>query len=237
MLTTFGGGDLAGTLSMIVLALVVIGVIVLTLTGWGRLRGDTMVAIKATAVLARIWIVVGAMGVILLAFAAFTSDFIELDRPATMSVDGLAADGAACTDPTVDTGSSVYLCGTIVYGASRGAHLVLGVGNLLVAAASIAIGWCIYVAARRAALGTPFDRSVGRTFTVAGFVVLGAGVIGSILKQVAMNLAVQELPGGSDVPFYLSLEYWPLLVSLGCFAMAAIFRHGARLQRETEGLV
>ncbi|MFE6735228.1 hypothetical protein [Microbacterium sp. NPDC057650] len=239
MLTTFGGGDLPGTLSVVLLVLAVIGAIVLIVTVWGRRRGDTMVAVKATLILARLWLIMWSLGAILTVVRAFSADFIELQDPVLMSIDQLPTGGAACEAPSAPPSGPVYLCDNTVYGASLGVHMALMAGTLFVAAAALAIGWAIAVAATQAIGGEPFHPTVARTFGVSGLIVLGAGLIGSILQQLAMNLAVQQLPGGSDegVPFYLSLEYWPLLVSLGCFAMAAIFRHGARLQRETEGLV
>jgi hypothetical protein len=246
MLTTFGGGDLPGALATIAVTLAVIGVIVLIVTVWGRRRGDTMVAVKATLILARLWLIMWALGAIFTVVGAFSADFIELKDPVLMSIDQLPTGGAICDDPSAPASGPVYLCDNIVYGASFGVHMALLAGTLFVAAAALAIGWAIAVAATQVIGGEPFHPTVARTFGVSGLIVLAAGLIGSILQQIAMNLAVQELPvvGEEGVPFYLSLEYWPLLVSLGSFAMAAIFRHGARLQsetsrlqKETEGLV
>ena len=49
--------------------------------------------------------------------------------------------------------------------------------------------------------------------------------------------AAEVLPSEVPVTYLFTVPWWPALVALACAALAAIFRHGARLQRDTEGLV
>jgi type VI protein secretion system component VasF len=41
----------------------------------------------------------------------------------------------------------------------------------------------------------------------------------------------------TDGGFSVTLPWWPVGAALALLALAAVFRYGAKLQRETEGLV
>jgi hypothetical protein len=93
--------------------------------------------------------------------------------------------------------------------------------------------------------GTPFSRAVGRWMLITAVVVLIAGVGGDLATDIGRELAAAAvLPppdSGAAVTTKgyprIDVSLWPIGAALALGALGAVFRHGAVLQRETEGLV
>jgi hypothetical protein len=127
--------------------------------------------------------------------------------------------------------------------------ILLGLSDVLAAATSGAIAWCIYVLMRRLRSDEPFAASTARALTAAGLI-LGIGSTASTLcgglGHLGLYVAYLAKDGGDG--FFSSggdfIEFMPLFFAGVLFALAGVFRYGARLEqerarlrRDTEGLV
>jgi hypothetical protein len=121
--------------------------------------------------------------------------------------------------------------------------IMLGLGEVFAAATSAGIAYCIFLLARRLRAGQPFAASAARTLVVAGLI-LGIGSTASNLlhgigQATAFNIMYMAKYGnmqigGSSTTF---IDFVPLFFAGLLFALAGVFRYGAALQRETDGLV
>lgn len=113
--------------------------------------------------------------------------------------------------------------------------------------------------ARGAALlrdGAPFSPVLARTTGTAALIVLVAGSLAPALGGVAGSLASHESLGLTSAGWsggypddwspqdvlpeptvFIPFEFWPLGVAVALLVVTAILRFGARLQKDTEGLV
>ncbi|MFD5226318.1 hypothetical protein ACFWHT_11915 [Microbacterium sp. NPDC058342] len=233
-------GDLFSGLSILVLVLVIGGLIAAFSIARARRHGSTTLALDVTRNASYGWVMLMGLGAIVSGFMNLGTSAVALDDsiyPWVRDQERSLA-SSACIDGDVSDGA--MLCGPVVGPVPFGPRIVLYAGTLLTLLASAAIAWAIHHATRRAGERAPFHRSVWRTFTVVAVVVMVAAVVGGLLQQIGMTLAAQSLNWGSDaspIPFRLQLPLWPFAVAVGLFALSAIFRYGAQLQRETEGLV
>jgi hypothetical protein len=127
----------------------------------------------------------------------------------------------------------------VVHGLADGTRALLslgeGIGMLLTIAVSVAIAVFFLSLAR----GRPFARPLFRLALLAG----GTLVVGSLIAQVTsgfgeMNAAVELNPITDDLFIVgFDVDPTPLVLGFAIMALAAVFRAGSRLERETEGLV
>ena len=127
--------------------------------------------------------------------------------------------------------------------------VMLGLGQVFTSATSSGIAWCIYVLVRRLRGDEPFSESTAKALVAAGLI-LG---IGSTASSVAtfggqFALTIAYIPKWGDWPTMINadplIQFVPLFLAGLLFALAGVFRYGARLERErtqlkreTEGLV
>jgi hypothetical protein len=127
--------------------------------------------------------------------------------------------------------------------------VLIGLGQVLASATSSGIAWCIYVLVRRLRANQPFSDSTAKALVAAGLI-LG---IGSTASSVAtfggqFDLTIGYIPKWGDWPTLINsdplIQFTPLFIAGVLFALAGVFRYGARLEseraelrRETEGLV
>ena len=229
----------------VMIPLIVITVVVSVL----RRRGSTAIAVTATRMLSGAFLGLICLGAIAGILTLLNARSVWLSEPLGGWVAGRRdllmspscdADGTYPLDPDAPAANTTpFLCDTTVENVPFGPRLVIFIGTLLSLTAAAAIAWAIQVAAYRAEGGDFFHRSVARTFTASAVVALAAAALGQCVSGIGMTLAARSLEWSADAqpPFGLEIPLWPFAVTLGMFALAAIFRHGARLQRETEGLV
>ena len=128
---------------------------------------------------------------------------------------------------------------------SVGTRMVLAVGELLglVLAATPAV--LLLVVCAQALRGLPFSRTVGRWLIIAAVVVLVAGLGADLVSSAGRALAAAEVLPAPDPDaavtttgiYRLTVPLWPIGAACALGALGAVFRRGAVLQRETEGLV
>lgn len=128
-------------------------------------------------------------------------------------------------------------------------------GQLLTGLVPAAIAGLIALACFELLRGAAFAPVVARAAMITAVVVLVGGLGAQVLCDVAGSMASSEAlritaadytgyPDDFDITAFLpqpaltvSVEFWPIGAALGFAALAAVFRFGTRLQRETDLLV
>lgn len=229
---TLTTNDLAGGLSVILLVLLIAALVTAFTVARARRRASTTLALDVADRLSLAWIFLCGIGVLVQGASALAGGTIGLDE----AVRGqLLPESSACEFAGATSTPALDCYGQVV-GAPMGARVLVFVGILLGIGCSASIAWAIHVATRRAADGTPFHASVPRTFAVAGTVFLVGSIAGELTRRIGMTVLARSIPEGADASFTLEVPLWPFAVALGCFALAAIFRQGERLEREKQQL-
>lgn len=242
--------DLAGALLSIGLfLLVMVGLVAVAgLVIWiGRRRGRDTGVIDATLTISGFWV---AYFVIAMPFAlaqTLTADSVFLwDLPVSVAWPG----DLPCGLPTTETGT--YLeCASIgqtngsIVGLPLGTRAVLAggqlLGGLLLVTPAAAIGIICFQMLR----GVPFARVTSRALLTTAGIVLVAGIATDLLNGIGRGMAALAVfPSSAEAgvtgpvsTFSLTVQLWPFGAALALVALAAVFRYGARLQRDTAGLV
>lgn len=150
-----------------------------------------------------------------------------------------------------------------IEGLDLAARMWLALGYLTNGAALLIVVLLVIELARRARSDEPFRRLLSNTMARAG-ITLGVGaVVWQICFSIGNTLAAQQALqilswnatglteewldwldaiglDSSGLPrpgLQGEVEFWPIGVGLALIALAAVFRSGERLQRDTEGLV
>lgn len=142
-------------------------------------------------------------------------------------------------------------------GLSMPTRVLLVGGALALAAVSIVIAVALARIASAALHGEPFVPAAARSVTIAALAIALGGTLSAVLQQwgewqagqdalmvtawsargVSGPVTLADLGWPDPAYFNLQISFLPLLLGLGLLAIAAVFRAGERLQRETDGLV
>lgn len=211
-------------------AAVVVGLVV----WWARRRQSKTLALTLTRIGAGFMLGLTAIGIIAGGINRFSSGQVWLEGGVGEWADGNRS--LACASDVV--GSQTVFCGGPIDDVAFLPRLFLFLGALLGLLAMAAIVWSVYSAALLAGMGEPFHPAVPRWFRLAAFAALAGVLIGDVVTSIGMTLAARTLDWGPGivVPFFFEAPAWPFAVSLGLFALSAIFTYGGQLQREKEGL-
>ncbi|RCK58640.1 hypothetical protein [Microbacterium sorbitolivorans] len=227
MITTAGTEIWTGLAALGVFIAVIAAVVVVV---WliARSHGTTAsLSVRATGTFAGIWLGLSAIGVV-----------ISIARLAT-GADVDVADTGVDWEPYCGSGN--VLCAgpeRLAAGVSFGPRLLVELGTLSTTLAIAAPALALFLLCRSALRNSVFPERIPRLFLICGAVALLLGSAGPILGVMGAGLAAAEvLPADADVFYSFTVPWWPALVALACAAFAAIFRHGSRLQSDTEGLV
>lgn len=231
--------DLVTGLGWLALWLAVAGIVVALSIWRARRHGSTTLALDVTRNASWLYVCLMAVGVVMSGVQILAGPGVILSDSAYMDVQSqeefLAS--SACLDSF--HGAELMLCGSQVGPIPFGIRMLIYIGTVLSLLASAAVAWAIYNATRRAGERDPFHPSVSRTFGVMGLVAMTAAVLGDLVQQIGMTLAARSLdwaPEAPSISFGLQIQLWPFAVAVGMFALSAIFRYGAQLQREREQL-
>lgn len=240
-----------------VLALVV-AVIGFGVRGWRRRGLDVTVsvALSGSAVVA----VVSLLMAVGTAISVMTATTVAFTIPVSPFWPAPPA-GVTITDgPTAVAESGGFTTADVdVSGASAGARLFWALGQGIGFLVPAAIAALIAIACFQLLRGAAFARVVVRASMTTAVVVLVGGVATAVLSQIGGSMVSHELltvtavtaatgaalaDGTTDLGSLLpqptmsiQVPFWPIGAGLGFAALAAIFRHGARLQHDTELLV
>lgn len=231
--------DLLSGLAILGVYLAVCGVLTVVTLWWARRHGSTTLALDVTRNAALLYLCFLVVGVVLNAVNILGKPTLLLSDTVFTSVSEqeAALRSSACLDDFYDV--QPMICGHDVGPIPFGVRLLVFAGSVLTLATSGAIAWAIHNAARRAAEKDPFHASVARTFGVMAIVVMTTAVLGDLAERIGMTLAARSLDWSADaypIRFELSFPLWAFALAVGMFALSAIFRYGAQLQREKEQL-
>lgn len=140
-------------------------------------------------------------------------------------------------------------------GLSMNARVLLALGSLAQGLTQLAVTAAVYVLAKRLLEGEPFQPVLSRTVMVAAVAMVIGGLLWQVCFSLGESMAAREaltIEGwsypdalGLEDPTLLlpqptlglTIEFWPIFTGMALAAVAAAFRHGERLQRDTSGLV
>lgn len=253
----FSSEDLWTSLAQIGIGLAVVAAIVGIVVWRGRRRGSRTLAIDAALTVSGWWVILSAVGAIIIVLKVFTTDWAEIASGALWVP--WPAD-LPCTD-TNELTSAVLQCGggsitnITVANASLGLRLLTGAAQLATLAFTTTPAAMLMVICFQTLRGRTFSQTVTRALTAGAIAVLVLGVAADLLGAIAATAGLREVfpPDSEWYPtnFSLNLTPLPFVGALGLIALAAVFRQGlrleqdrarlqeetARLQKETEGLV
>jgi hypothetical protein len=118
--------------------------------------------------------------------------------------------------------------------------ILLGLGQIFAAATSAGIAWCVIALVRQLRDDQPFAASTSRALVAAGLI-LAIGSTASTISTASAQIGLQiayiakfgQLTLSGDGTF---ISLTPLLIAAVLFALAGVFRYGARLERERDVL-
>jgi hypothetical protein len=145
-----------------------------------------------------------------------------------------------------------------ITGITVGTRILLIAAALALAGVAVTIALALARIAGATLRGEPFVPAVARSITMAAVVVAIGGTVSSVLQQIGEWRAGQDalyVTGWTGIgitdpsttlaqlgwpdPAYFALDipFLPIMLGLGLAAIAAVFRAGEHLQRDTAGLV
>lgn len=212
-----------------------------------RRRKSPSVLLDVIAALARIWVAWVILAILTTVLRWSTTDtfaFSDLplwaDWPTALPCDATAE--AAGAGMAIECAR--FTSGAVsVAGIDGGYRLLLALGEVLTLLVSAVPGLVIAVISQRAVEGRAFARRASIWMVAGAVTVLVAGTLGPVLSSLARQYVARAvLPPDSTTIVaspYISIDapLWPLGIALALLALSVIFRQGARLQRDTEGLV
>ncbi|MHC3000183.1 hypothetical protein OB08_13810 [Microbacterium sp. HJ5] len=237
-----------GALLMLGAGLLIVGGIVGLAVWDARRRNSPAVVVDVAGAVARVW--VAFTGVLLVATTWRWLSGGDTWIPDIPVVADLLRD-QTCGDVTesVPATSMTLVCGYVqsadvtVAGLDAGIRVLLATADVLALFAAAAPGVVLAIACSRSLKGAPFARVVSRWMLIGAAVVLVAGLGAEILGSMGRSILANELfpPNSGDVSstgvYRVSVSFWPIAAALALGALGAIFRHGERLQHDTEALV
>lgn len=243
------GGDLWTSLGWMALVLAAIAAIIGVVVWRGRRRGSKTIALDAALAISSWWVMMSAVGVIIIVVKTFTADWAELDGATTVWLQW--PDGLPCAEfgaAGMLTCGGEELSDFTVGGASLGLRMLAATAQLCTAAFMTIPAAMLAAICFQTLRGRPFSRTVTRVLTIGAVAVLVLGIASDLLGSIAATTGLREVLDASSewypTRFQLTVTPLPFIGALGLVALAAVFREGMRLQaqkealeRETEGLV
>ncbi|WP_449409050.1 hypothetical protein [Microbacterium maritypicum] len=246
---SFGAETLDSSLASIGIALGVFALVVAVIALAGRLRGSRTIALDATLAITGLWLVLAAVSVVIFVVKAFTVDWAEVPGASQVQIDWPAdlpcsrddgGDSPAASTPTLRC-SSAALSDLTVAHASLGLRMLAASSQI-----STVLLWTIPIALLaivcfRTLRGRAFSATLPRTLTGGAIAVLVIGIAHDLLGGITATAALREVFSPSDYAWYpstyqLTVTMLPFAGALFLAALAAVFRHGIRLQQERDAL-
>ena len=220
-----------------------------------RRLGTGEPVVKLTCAVATIW-AAACVGAAIAVLNALINTQVSIDFPVAgfwpRLPDSMRIDGPTAS---LESGGFVEASG-LVSGLGAPARICWAISQALWALVPGAIAAFIAVACAQLLRGRAFTEVVSRAAVITAVIVAAGGFAAQVLGDIAGALAADEvlrivsaeyseIPGIEDPlgawwprpGFNISLPFWPIAAGLGFAALAAIFRFGSRMQRDTEGLV
>lgn len=246
-------------LSPIVLVggVVIVGLIVAYAVATRRARaaGDPSPVVSVTLSVAAIYAVVSLLAAVVALVSTLLTPQVTLTVPVAqywpLPLPGVTIEPG---DATVVDGGFTH-ADLAVDGLSTAARTLWALGQFVGLLVPTAIAALIAVICFQLLRGAAFAPLVAHVAMITAVIVLVGGLASQLLCGVAGSMASNEALtiGGAQITgypddfdlwtalpqptFMVSVDFWPFAAGLGFAALAAVFRYGSKLQRETEGLV
>ncbi|MBN9155585.1 MAG: hypothetical protein J0I50_02580 [Microbacterium sp.] len=242
---SIGWPDLGGALLIIAVVLLIAIVLVGFVVWLERRRGTPHVLLSVAAAVARMWlalVIVGAV-VVIWRWVAGGETWIT-GLPVTLTSPLLTCDDSGAHESATLVCASVPAIDGSITGLDGGTRAVLALGDLLGIIVAATPALAVAIICRSAMRGLPFAAATTRWLFISALVILVAGMGAGLVSDLGRALAAAEVlpaPGGGDLTttgiYRLTVPLWPIGAAFALGALGIIFRHGARLQRETDLLV
>jgi hypothetical protein len=245
----------AAAIAVIALLLLMIGVFAGGATRRRAGAGAGSV-VGVTLAVAVVWAVVSLAGGVIALVATLLLPEVQITVPVRTYWPELPAGTVVEGTTATRVGGGFESADLVVSGLSTGARGAWAISQLLWWLLPASIAAMIAVACSRLRGGRAFAPVVERTAMVTAVVVAAGGVAAQLLGDLAGSMASrevldwtsgswEEVAGVEDVlgawvphaTFTMTLPFWPIAAGLAFAALAAVFRYGSRLQRETDLLV
>lgn len=242
--------------------LVVVALLALAIGAFGvasarsKNAGDPSPVVKVTLSVAAFWAVISGLGAIIVALTALLQEEVTITVPVQEFWPQLPAgteiDGTSATL----VGGGFTSAELIASGLSTAARVCWAIGQGLAWLVPGAVAAMIAVTCFQLLAGRAFAPVVARTAMITAVVVAAGGVAAQVLSDIGGSMAASEILTWSSAKYdevagiedpldawwphaalAVELPFWPLAAGLAFAALAAVFRYGSRLQRETELLV
>ncbi|WP_439594233.1 hypothetical protein [Microbacterium sp.] len=254
MLTSLVGWHTAILLLMVGVP-VVLAVILYRRARRARATGDPAPVVSLTLTIAAFYGALCLIGAVIGLVVNLAGDTVLMTVP-TSSYWPLPLPGV-----TIDTGSTSVVGGGFteaelsIAGAPPAARVLWAIGQFIGLLVPTAIAGLIALVCFQLLRGSAFAPVVARASMITAVVVLLGGLgtqllcgwAGSIASDAALRWQSADIVGYPEgvtpdllLPspaFNLTIDFWPIGAALAFAALAAVFRYGFSLQRETEGLV
>ena len=142
-----------------------------------------------------------------------------------------------------------------VTGLGLATRALLAAGTLVQGLTQLAVTAAVHLLATRLLSGEPFQPAMSRAISLTAAALIAGGLLWQVLFGVGEFMAARQVleAGGwawtedlgledpsvllPQPRLALTIEFWPIFTGMALAAVAAAFRHGERLQRDTAGLV
>lgn len=245
-----------GSAHLLILLLILVLIVGALIFAIRRSRGQF--AVKATRVIAYLYVAVAAISTVVLVVGTFVNRSIHVSLPVSefwpQLLPGAKWDGLQAK--VVGGGFSV--ASVEVEGLDLPTRFWLAGEQLLQGATSIVIGVVVMLLCTSVLRSTPFRPALIRGINVSAISVIVGGILWQVCGAVGGMLAsgqvlkyssgeytqkdtqldpakIYGLPdwgGGS-----WTVDLWPIGIGIALLVLSAAFRYGAKLQKDTEGLV
>lgn len=214
-------------------------------------------AVRLAAWVGALWSAIAAVAAVYLALTTLLAPSVPITIPVETFwptlPEGASYEG---TTATLEQGGFTHAEVTLL-GLSTGTRSAWALSQALWCLIPGAIAALVAIIASRLRRGVPFAPLLSRFATATAVIVALGGIVAQVSGDIAGTAAAAELlrwTGGqypdiasfpdSDLATWMprpgstvTFPFWPLAAGLGLAALAAVFRHGGRLQHDTEGLV
>ncbi|MFS0713146.1 hypothetical protein ABC195_04635 [Microbacterium sp. 2P01SA-2] len=221
-----------------------------------RRRGDTSPVVSLALTLSALWAAFSLLGAVISVVQNLAADAPRMSVPVARFWPDLLPGVTIDTGPTAEVVGGGFMVAEVdVSGVGPLARGLWTAGQALWSLIPAAIAALIAVACFQLLAGRAFDRIIVRMTMATAVIVAAGGTAAQLLSDIAGSMASHELftrgsAGWTEIPgiddpfawwpqatMNVTLPFWPIAAGLGLAALAAVFRYGSRLQRETKGLV
>jgi hypothetical protein len=212
-----------------------------------RFTGIGAIAYGALAAIGTLWSVIATLTATQVPVSLPVRTFWPEPNPGVSDIGGPTAEVVAGGFSVADVELT---------GLDLPARAFLAAGTIVEGAVFVLLAVVVAMLCRQLLRDAPFGGAVTTALTAAGVTLGIGGIVWQILNAIGRTLASDQalridswasdaassagdaVEHGLPEPTYaVTIEFWPIFIALALLAVAAAFRMGERMQRDTSGLV